>query len=49
MDWAEIDTLLWLFVVLSLIRWAFNSLVSWLGTKSILSDNVTQGILNVTK
>lgn len=47
MDWAEIDSLLWLAVVLALVYWIGRAAVAWMQAQGWIPDSVAQGILGV--
>ena len=46
MDWAEVDTLLWLLLVLTLGNFLIKSGVSLAGAKGWISSDTTNGILS---
>ena len=46
MDWAEIDALLWLSVVLALIYLGARAGVAFLNAQGWLPDSVTHGLIN---
>lgn len=49
MDWAEIDNLLWLWLVLKGISWLVDSAVAWMMAQGWIGQDTGQGILAFTK
>lgn len=49
MDWAEIDTLLWLYIVLKLIDFGVHALVAWMTAKGWIGSDLSHGVFNVIR